>query len=233
MLAPDEGLDHPNARQIFLHDRIHVVQPVLHAGEQVLSTADHGEEHTGEERNDGDEHQREPRAGGYRHDDTAYEHEGRAYRDSQEDHDGFLDLNHVVGQPRNQLAGAQPVQIAEGQGLDLPKQRGANVSPGAVGGANRKDGASHTADYPDGGDSEHGKPGSHDHAQVHLRDSHVDDSLQIPRLRQVHGHFEDHEQRRNERLLPVWTEKPGNSPDCRKHWLSARANHDGPLLCAQ
>ena len=49
---------------------------------------------------------------------------GDAHHDAQQDHDDLLHLGDIVGQARDQLAGFQLVQIAEGEGLHLGEESG-------------------------------------------------------------------------------------------------------------
>ena len=148
VLGAHEGLDHAHAGQVLLHDGVERVETLLHAGKEGKRLADDPDQH---EQDGGQQHekeQRQLRAGEDGHDQAAHHQQRRAHHDAQQHHDHILHLGHVVGQPRDQLAGLQFVEVAEGERLHLGEERVAQVGAKALRGQHGKDGAAHAADEP-------------------------------------------------------------------------------------
>ena len=125
----DEGLHHTNARQIFLHHQIQRVGLFLEGLEQGA----------GPHQNDGHRH-RQNRQGYQKHlaqpgADTHGEHQGRKEHHRRADHQphpehqGHLKIAHVVGQARHQGSGREPLDVGEGEVLDMVILRLPQIRP--------------------------------------------------------------------------------------------------------
>ena len=212
-----KGLDHAHAGQVLLHDGVELVEPLLDLAELVERPAndpDQGDEH------DGDQHNKEPGqlgTGQRSHDQAADQQERCAHHNAQEHGDHLLHLGHIVGEAGDQFAGFQLVQVAEREGLHLPEERLAQIGARILGSQHREDGAAHAPNQADERHHHHPQPAGDDDLQVVFGNADVDDVLHQERLQQIHGHFHDHEQRRQRGPKPVRFEKPGKL-SCGAHW---------------
>ena len=214
--AATERLDDADAGQILLHHGIEGVEAALHLTEQRVGAVDDPAEDQGDERQEDDEEEGEARAGQRGHQDAADEEERRADHHPQEHHHHLLHLGDVGGEAGDQLAGFEAVEVAEREGLHLPEEAPPEIGPEILRGANGEDGAAHPPEEADDGAGDHPGGGAVDQREVAAPEALVDDPLDQARLQEIHRHFEQHQQRREDRPGAVGEQKAGQLA-CRAH----------------
>ena len=231
VLLPDKGLDHADVGQVFLHIGVQPVHAVLHGGEAWRRHFDEDGDADCQNRHGNRQHQRHMRPLAYihgnDHDQCADQHPGGAQSHTQERIDEVLQLGDVVGQPRDQRACAEAVDVAEGEALHLAVDIGAQVG----GEVDRRLGAevcaAHAADHHQDGGQDHGNGDCRDegyvvgigcHASAEViqpadkgggvfgfsADAVVDDVRQKPGHQHLTQHLDDHQNRSCDEIEQVW-----------------------------
>jgi hypothetical protein len=127
---------------------------------------------------------------------------------AQEHGEGLLHLVHVIGEPSDETAGLQPVQVPVGQRLHLAKEMIAQVATKPLHHQDRGEQTSESANHANHGQREHLGPRVQHDAKVAAGYSDVDDVPDQSRLPQGRRYFQQHEERSRKRQIPGWPKQP-------------------------
>jgi len=198
MPLPHKGLDDAHAGQVLLCDGVHLVDGVLHGGkERVRAAVDQHQRdhHKGRQHH---QDQRELWTGEHHHHQRADHEQGRAHEHAQHHHQDLLHLSDVVGEPRDELAGAQLIQVGKGKGLDLAIERLTQVIAIALAHEHGEHAVAGAAQHAHGRQAHHGQAGAGDIGHVQVPEPHIDDVLHQAGLEEVHGHLDHHQKGRHD-----------------------------------
>ena len=137
-ILPHEGLDHPDALQVFLDHPIQGIIGVEDHDEQGVALAHQPVQAAAQHRDHDEEEQGEPGADGDAHGPGDHQHQRRPDGNADDHLIGDLDIGYVGGQTGDQTGGGETVDIGEGKVLDVEVQ----VSPQVAGKACRGGGGS-------------------------------------------------------------------------------------------
>ena len=199
VVLPDEGLHDADGIDILLHYAVHGV----HLEEDLLEKL----------RRAGDEDAQEHAQDDHRHqendtqllmDEETHRQGGdhvqwRAERGAQQHLESVLDAGHVRGHPRHQAGGGELVDVREGEALDVPVHRQAQVRREAGAAVGSEPARQNTENQAQDGDPDH-----HPAVLVHVGetprpDSLVDDGRRHIRDQDAHDHLQGGPKRSKQR----------------------------------
>ncbi len=131
VVPPDEGLHHPDTRQIFLHHQIQRVGFLLERAEQGPGGHQKKGHHRQQKRQGYQEDVAEPIADADGKEEGGDQHHRGPDHQTHRHHQGHLQVVHVVGEPGHQGGGGKPLDVGKGEGLNVVVLRPAEVGPEA------------------------------------------------------------------------------------------------------
>ena len=119
LLFPDEGLDHTDAVDIFLHHAVEVVVAFEHPLKDLVHPGHHDDQTDGKQRNGYTVDQAQPDADAHGHDQGQHQHHGGA--DKHPDHhlEGHLQPGHIGSQTGDDGRGGKLVDVGKAVVLDV------------------------------------------------------------------------------------------------------------------
>ena len=210
VLPPDEGLDGPDAGEPLLDAAVQTVHGGLLAAVEGTHLAD--DQGQNEPQNRGADHkdQGQPGVHGKGQPDAQQEHHRPPDHGAQAAVDGVLHHGYVGGHPGHQGRGGEPVQVGEGEALELLILRLPQPPAEAVGRPGGEPGVDKSGDEGQARAQGHGGPQLPDAGHVPQGHAVVND----PCHQQGNGHLKpalhQQEQDGNEKIPPAGAQIPGH-----------------------
>ena len=212
ILAPDKGLDGPDAGEPLLNAAVQAVHGPLLPAVQGTHLADNQSQDDPEDGGADYKDKGQPGVQGKGEADAQQEHHRTADHGAQAAVDGILHHGHVGGHPSHQGGGGKPVQVGEGECLELLILRLPQAAAEAVGRPGGKPGVDESGDEGQTGAQGHGAPLPPDQGHIPRRDSVVNDTGHQqgnrhfkPALHQEKGH-------RHSKIPPAGAQVPKHYP---------------------
>ena len=130
-VLPDEGLYHPDARQVLLDHQVQRVGLLLEGAEQGPCRRQQDDHHHRQQGQRRQENAAEPVADADGEEQGGHQHYRGPDHQAHGHHQGHLEVVHVVGQPGHQGGGGKALDVGKGEGLDVVELCPAEVRPEA------------------------------------------------------------------------------------------------------